>query len=272
MRIIWRRAILLFLAAALIGAGAVAASAESAASGGIHITIGARSPHYPGAVRATVDGYALTVYQDTSGRLDTAVVTGRITGAKSGDVAQLFASPFGTTKFTATGARLTLRKADKAYRFNVVPSIGTRYEVRIANVTSARATVYVTEVGLISHTTKNCSTTSCTFSYQVREHVPARTYAKETSKHWYLYQAVGHPALPAVFQLSTKATASKVRKVGAGEFEVTLSWQIKVSATRKTSWQTTFCTRDSEKYDGMGLPGHHGCGDKTIALSASYVG
>ena len=37
-------------------------------------------------------------------------------------------------------------------------------------------------------------------------------------------------------------------------------------------WKLNYCTRDSESLDGLGLPGHHGCGDPTVSASAPYLG
>ena len=37
-------------------------------------------------------------------------------------------------------------------------------------------------------------------------------------------------------------------------------------------WDWNACSKDTEAEDGIGLPGHHGCGDERILDSAPYVG
>ena len=37
-------------------------------------------------------------------------------------------------------------------------------------------------------------------------------------------------------------------------------------------WDWDACSKDTEAEDGIGLPGHHGCGDERILDSAPYVG
>jgi hypothetical protein len=277
---IWRRVVLVAAAAGLIGAGATSAIAASAsATPAVSVAISATSPHYPGAINGKVDGYAVVVYKDRMRARSTGVVSGQVTGA-SGDVAELLAEPFGTTKFTATGLRKKLSASPARYDFDVLPSVETRYEVQVSTsgkvvATSVSATVWVTDVGIVSDKHKTCSPAakpvSCAVYYQVREKIPAAAYATEAGKHFYLYQAVGYPGLPDIFTLAKTAGVSKVRKIYSGEFEVLLTFHIPLSHHAGT-WLTTFCTRDTESSDGLGLPGHHGCGNWTVTVSAIYLG
>jgi hypothetical protein len=245
----------------------------------VHVTLAATSPHYPGAVHGKVDGYAVVVYKDTTNGPDIGVLSGHVTGA-SGGAAALLAERFGASKFTPTGLVKKLTGSPARYTFHVEPSLETSYEVQVSAsgkvvAISAPAAVYVTEAGVVSHNHKRCSPASkpdsCIVSYQVREKIPASAYPIETGKHFYLYQAVGYPKLPNVFTLSNTAAVSKVRKVNSGEFEITLIFHIPLRH-HAGSWLTTFCTKDTESKDGLGLPGHHGCGDYTVSLTAIYHG
>ena len=47
---------------------------------------------------------------------------------------------------------------------------------------------------------------------------------------------------------------------------------LKVSRNGYYDWQALTCSKDTEAADGIGLPGHHGCGDKTVPLQYSYLG
>ena len=96
------------------------------------------------------------------------------------------------------------------------------------------------------------------------------TYKTESRKKIYLYLAVGYPNLPGRWTLDKGATASKVKKINSGEFEVRLSFYIRVHGF--TRWLPTSCTKDTESKDGMGLPGHHGCGNKHISIKTKYIG
>jgi hypothetical protein len=274
-----RRTAAFVVAGGLIGAAAVAggvlAAAAATANTGrtpVSISIAATSPHYPGAVHGKVYGYALTVYKLRSGSLDTAIISGKVTGLALPDLVRLLAEPFGARTFRLTGAIRRLSGTPASYRFYVVPSVATRYEVQVGTVTSARVTVYVTESGFVFSQAKSCSSHGCTYTNKMREQVPVSAYSTETGKHWYLYQAVGYPALPRFFSLSESATAARLRRVSAGEFEIIFTWHVKVSAKHQTRWLTTFCTKDTELLDGLGLPGQHSCGVRIIPVSAIYLG
>jgi hypothetical protein len=262
------------IAAAAVAGGVLAAAAATANTGraSVSISIAATSPHYPGAVHGKVYGYALTVYKLRSGSLDTAIISGRITDPAPSDLVRLLAEPFGARTFRPTGAIRRLSGKAAAYRFYVVPSAATRYEVQVGTVTSTRVTVYVTESGAVFSQAKSCSSTGCTYTNKMREQVPVNAYSTESGKRWYLYQAVGYPKLPKFFTLSASARATRLRRVSAGEFEIIFTWHVKVSAKHETRWLTTFCTKDTESRDGLGLPGQHSCGVKTIPVSAIYLG
>jgi hypothetical protein len=277
---ICRRVVPVAIAAGLIAAGATSAIAAAAsAAPAVAVAIAATSPHYPGAVDGKVDGYAVVVYKDRIPNRSIGVVSGQVTGA-SGGVAKLLAEPFGATKFTASDLQQRLSGSPARYAFDVAPSVETRYQVQVSTsgkvvATSASATVWVTDVGIVTDKHRTCSPatkpTSCTVSYQVAEKIPAAAYGTESNKRFYLYQAVGYPKLPDIFTLTKAARVSKVRKIWAGEFEVLLTFHIPLRH-HGAAWLTTFCTQDTESSDGLGLPGHHGCGNWTITVSAIYLG
>ncbi len=225
-----------------------------------------------------ISGHTLVIYR-TKG-YKTATISGTVFGAVLDDTATLWSKPFGAKAFTATTTTVTLTPdnstpTQSAYSFSATPSTATAYEVQVTtgtteDVISTPVTVYVTEGGSFTGTHKKCSNTSCTFSYKVWEFLPASAFKTESRKRIYLYLAVGYPNLPRRFTLDKGAKASKVKKINSGEYEVTLTFYIKVHGN--TSWYTNFCTKDTESKDGMGLPGHHGCGNKHISIKQKYLG
>jgi hypothetical protein len=274
---IWR-----WVAPVAIAGGLVAASgavpAEAASSAAIGVTISATSPNYPGASHGKVDGYALVVYNTTYHKWNAATISGQITGAASGDVASLLDEPFGAKTFTATGSKLTLSgSASESYSFTVKPTIATRYEVEVLtgstiDVTSGTQTVYITSFADIPGNHKKCSASRCVFTYNAYIRVPASAYATEVHKHLYIYQDVWYgKAVGKYFYLSTSAKAAKPKRINSSEYEIALTFYIPLRHGEAT-WSTSFCTKDTESRDGVGLPGRHGCGNKRFPLTAVYLG
>ena len=162
------------------------------------------------------------------------------------------------------------------YSFSGNAVRATAYEVKVTtgatpDVTSKPVTVFVTEGGRLSNRHNRCGSTSCTFSYKITEVLPASAYRTETHKKFYEYLAVGYPRLPGRYTLDKGATASRIRKINSGEFAVTFTWHVALHHGA-ANWTTVVCTKDSESKDGMGLPGHHGCGDQHISRRVRYIG
>jgi hypothetical protein len=105
--------------------------------------------------------------------------------------------------------------------------------------------------------------------------VPPSALQTEMSKPEYLYfginlGGISLPPVPHWLVLGAgngHVTAS--RRISAGElsYTVTLSFQIG-NDSYDLLWRT--CTKATEAADGIGLPGHHGCGDERIPQSESY--
>jgi hypothetical protein len=275
----WRWVVPLTAAAGLLSAAA--ATPAEAATPGYSVTISATSPHYPGNTSGLVDGYAVAVYGARSGHWDEAVVSGVVTGFESGDVVTLLAEPFKAKSFTATGAPQTLTTSG-SYSFTVEPSLATKYEVEVStpsthtlDVTSAVQTVYVTYNNTFGKSHQKCDlkTNSCTFDYKAYFYVPASAYKVESTKHLYLYLSQWYSKTGSAtwFYLSKTATVSKVARVNAGEYRYTLTFYIRLRGGNNY-WTTLFCARDTESKDGLGLPGHHGCGNKRLSAKIVYAG
>jgi hypothetical protein len=271
---IWRLAAPVAVAGGLIAAGVAPAAQASPAA--VSITISATSPHYPGASHGKVLGFALVIYKGAKAT-NTAVISGNVTGAAASDTATLLAEPFGAKSFTPAATPITLTgAASQPYSFSVKPSLATRYEVQVktgpaVDATSAVQTVYVTASEAANHFTEKCRGLSCTITYRLYVRLPHSAYATEAGKHVYLYDSFFFGKQPITFNLVPKATASKARKVNAGEFFNLITFHIKFRSPSQR-WVPASCSKDTESRDGLGLPGHHGCGEKRFSAKTVYLG
>jgi hypothetical protein len=60
-------------------------------------------------------------------------------------------------------------------------------------------------------------------------------------------------------------------RISADEFGETVTFSFRIG-NDAYYWDWNTCSRDTEAADGIGLPGHHGCGDERILDSATYLG
>jgi hypothetical protein len=259
-----------------------AATASTAAS----ITISATSPNYPGLKakdHGKVDGFAIVVYKDTANSPNspnTGVVSGTVTTTTTAanDTATLLAKPFGAKKYTKLGTPVTLTPVSgvASYSFNVTPSLATQYKVAVAGTdkaTSGTASVYVTEATSIprKHVRAHRSGNTIKFSFRLYVLLPKSALRHEIGKHWYEYFTVGYTRLPKFAPLDKAATVSKATKVNSGEFYRTFSYSFRLRHNNPNP-DPIECVKDTESADGMGLPGHHGCGAKSVRTSVIYLG
>jgi hypothetical protein len=268
---LWRGAALVTAACGLAGAGSGTAAAASPAAA--TVTIATKSALKP------VSGHTLVVFLGT-GRTNAATVSGTVTGAAIGDQVTLLAKKFGAAGYSATGTPVTLSSGTARYSFTVRPGLATSYEARVSDptttaVTSAARMVYVEAHGASTGKT-TCSRPVCHIKLRVWVKVPTRAYAAEAAKHWYLYSrlflsANRKPAPPKVLELNHSATASKPAKLHTYEFVVTVRYAFRIG-NDAYRWRVGFCTKDSWRTDGLGLPGHHGCGNKWISANPAYLG
>jgi hypothetical protein len=262
----------------IVASGAIPAEAASPAAYGV--TINATSPHYPNAVHGKVDGFALVIYKARRG-VEIATISGSVTGAASADKLTLLAEPFGSTTFSTTGKSLTLNgSSPESYSFFVAPSLATKYRVRVStgltpDVTSTVQTVYVSPLSGAIPSTK-CSHGHCKVFVKVFTLLPASAFRTESGKKWYVYFVYDPRLRPFRFlPLDTHAQVSRAHKINGSEYEITIN--IPFNSTLRNAGRFAFwaaCTKDTVTRDGMGLPGHHGCGDRRVSVRAAitYLG
>lgn len=260
------------------GVPAIPAATASTAASSI-ITINATSPNYPrlpAKDHGKFDGFAIVIYKDTANSANTGVVSGTVTTTATTDSATLLAKPFGARKFTQVGTPVTLTPVSgvASYSFNVTPSLATQYKVAVSGAdtaTSGPASVYVTEGGRIAHVRAHKSGSTIKFSFRLYVVLPKSALRHEIGKHWYEYLAVGYPRFPKFAPLDKRATASKATKVNSGEFFRTFSYSFRLRHSNPNP-DPIECVKDTESTDGMGLPGHHGCGAKRVPTNVLYLG
>ena len=277
---------------ALAGAGilavaAVVTVAVLASSPGSRSSPGQRSASVPIAAKSSlplVTGDVWVAYR--AGKDASAQVHGAIKGVKDGEVAQLYAQPFPYKSAPAEAGSVILHPAGRtaSYSFPVTPSVATRYKVELLRsstatsplATSATSTVYVALNGT-SGKFQRCSRPVCHETFRVRVPVPASAMSTEVAKRWYSYFAVAlaptkAPSAPKLLRLGAgNSYVSRSRRISATEFELTVSYSFRIG-TSAYDWSWNVCTKDTEAADGIGLPGHHGCGARTLSASASYAG
>lgn len=181
----------------LTGSGGHPTTPAKAAGPAPSITIAAGTGYSP------LDG--ISYVQFMGGKNAAARISGEITSAANGEVAQLYAQPF---PFTAAPIQVNasiLHPAGKAaaYSFQVTPSVATQ---------------------------------------------------------------------PESLTLGSGSPQVSIQPISVTEFDVTIAFSYRINGTNYASSSWEFCFPDTEPQDGLGLPGHHGCGDKQISYSSDYVG
>ncbi len=276
MRTITRGAAAVAAAAGLVGWAVAATPAQAAReTGSYSITIGAS------AATQVVTGDVFVVYDDPP--LDnSATISGSVSGDVPGDTVTLYQEPFGATSFVSTGMTEGLDGSgtDDPYSFSVQPSVETKYQVEVftnttLDITSGTQPVYV--IGFVSGSypaQPKCNRHVCSWPLHLKITVPSSAYQTESHKRWYMYSTVSYAKSSRRLHLARRlkldgrtryAYASKVHRINSGEFSITLHWIFKLRPGEDIAWATNACTRDAVTKDGLGLPGHHGCGDKYIS-------
>jgi hypothetical protein len=232
-----------------------------------------------------VTGDVYVVYQ--GGTQASATLSGTVENVASGEVARLYAQqfPFRRPPVPAGGPVILHPAGTTArYTFRAAPSVATRYRVELfpsstattpLSISAAR-TVYVT-LGATFANSQTCARPVCHETFPVHVFTPASALSTEISKHWYAYfnvslAPVKEPRPPRVLLLGAgDAQVAAPRRVSATEFELTITYSFTVG-NDAYSWNWNSCLKDSEATDGIGLPGHHGCGNPSVPATASYIG
>jgi hypothetical protein len=237
-------------------------SAHPAVSGDVYVT-------YLGGARANAEVY------------------GTIKNAANGEIATLYAQQFPYKSAPAQVSSVILDPAGNAasYAFQVTPTLATRYRVELFQNstastplgTSGIATIYV--AAHVTHeNTQECSPPVCSQSLLLTYLVPPSALRTEMSARPYVYFNINlapttvEPAVPRwLLQGAGHGHVTVPRRISADEFIETVTFSFRIgTAAYRFFWEK--CTKTNEAEDGIGLPGHHGCGDARVLQSASYLG
>lgn len=276
----WQLAVIITTAGGLSLAGAGTALARGGARPDPDVTIGTASA-FVQVSRDTLVRYGAPAPEGT------ATVSGSVTGIPAdlaSVVVTLLARPFGAKAFTGTGKHAALTPAadgSAPYSFPVTPDLATSYEVTVSGTgagaplaTSAPRTVYV--IPDVTATTTKCSRPTCTGQVVVTARFPPSAFKTESVKHLLLYsglrQSAGRtPAGPDKLRLEGWA-ATAVPDPDLSTMRYNVGFLFNVGPVEGYQWKINYCTPDTENADGIGLPGHHGCGDQVVSAAAPYLG
>ena len=187
-----------------------------------------------------------------------------LTGSKTFDVQAEtwpFKSGFRTIKSGTTSGN---------YSVTVTPSHATKYRVVIENgPTSHGLTVYVLDQRTsmncnLCHLTNSPGTHKLTVTARFRR-PPGPTGSKGPV---YLYYALNQSSTTPD-TLNQVATAPRHFSGDTFSFSVSYTVQFPNATFR---FGEAFCWKDDEARSGVGLPGHHGCGNATINRLQRYIG
>ena len=271
-------------AVAAVPAASAATSRAANSSAAISSPAAVSVTIHTSSTLSKVTGRTLVAYRGRGGST-TATVRGVVSGAHRGDKATLLYEHFGARSY-AKGGSVTLGSGSSApYSFQVRPEIATNYKIQVTGSglgtvpDSPVRTVFVEALGSITGP-RSCSRPArpvCHIRLRLFVNVPVSAYRTEAAKHWYLYAGLRlaphrTPPAPRTLTLSPTASASRPQRKHLYQFVITLRYRFRIGRHDGFSWRVNFCTLDSERTDGLGLPGHHGCGNKRINARTSYLG
>jgi hypothetical protein len=277
----WRRTVV------VAGAAGVAIVAQLAAIAPATPASAAAAPRVSVAVtshfRPVTGDVFVTFHGDTFSH---AKVHGTITGAAAGEVAVLFGQVFPYNKPSVRLGSVSLTAAKMSYSFTVTPTLATRYSVRLFAsgapksprlATSRAVNIYVISNGFFKGGHAACARPTCHQTVRVFTIVPASILRAEMAKaiHSYFGLSLGAVSLPPppklLRQYGGHSRATRARRVSGTEFEHTVSFTFSIGGhSFSYAWLT--CVHDTEAKDGLGLPGHHGCGAKFVPRTVAYLG
>jgi hypothetical protein len=231
-----------------------------------------------------VNGDTYVAYGPGNNNIQVSGVTlsGKITGATTGEVARLYAQPFPYTSppVLAGSDILNSIPGTPSYSFAVHPTIATRYQVELLKsstattplATSTIRTVYVTDETTSSflNTVAFCAgKPTCYWTVKFTVYVSPSAIQAEMSKQKYLYIGINtHISDTPKWKLIV-GTVSKPQLIADDAYEMTVSY---TSGSNGPYADYLFCTKPTEAQDGFGLPGPSACGSAIMpSSSAAYA-
>lgn len=203
----------------------------------------------------------------------TAQISGYTGDGQAGTAVELQASEFPfTAGFKTLGQTQT--GPGGSYSFTAKPTVATRYRVALVSdptSQSSEVTVYASPHSVTHSGRCAAGALSCRLRFSVSVVYPAAVAKREGAKRAYYYFAVRYG--------SQTTQPSRVRLVQKGSqhrrgHRYSMGFSVTFSTVQAYYYLWEICTKDSEAQDGIGLPGHHRCGDTSIPRAAlqGYIG
>jgi hypothetical protein len=171
-----------------------------------------------------------------------------------------FTSPFHTV---ARG------KTTGSYSIAVKPAHASRYRVKVGSATTSVLTVYV--LGRPLDTICNLcqqSNSPGTHTLIVTSDVLNPPGPVAIRGPWYFYYGqVNGRVPPRTLRLVKRAPLI----IHGQDFSSSVTYRVRFPAGKPFTFNFTACLKDVESEDGIGLPGHHHCGDASVRLG-EYLG
>lgn len=164
--------------------------------------------------------------------------------------------------------------ASGRYRITVRPSHATRYRASVEGnpATSPTVTVYVVAKDQGSCNLCRLVNTRGTHTLIVGDvyEVPPGPIAFHGPEYFYYGQNNGSNAPPTTIRL---VKTVPLRRIAGNALQGTVDYRVHFPAG-PFRFAFLTCYKDAEAHDGLGLPGHHHCGDLTLtrAQYSGYVG
>jgi hypothetical protein len=165
--------------------------------------------------------------------------------------------------------RVAHGKTTGSYRFVVKPSHATRYRLHVGGSTSSVLTVYVIE-RQIHFSCNLCKLNDTPGAHTLKISAVVLAPPGPLAEHGpvYFYYAQDSSTVPP----STLHLVKKVALHKSGNrlsFHASYKVHFPAGAFR---FSDANCWKDTESRDGVGLPGHHHCGNSSISASDKYLG
>jgi hypothetical protein len=238
----------------------------------------------PAGGNARVSGTAITISAQTSNKPvggliwatygTAAQISGTTADGQAGTSVELQKSTFPfTAGFSAAGQTTT--SAGGSYSFTAKPTIATRYRVLLAADATSASQVVTVYVGAhwINRPTSPCSGLSCHKHFANTIVYPPAVAKREASKRAYYYFGVRYGSQTSPPTRVKIVKTGRLRHLGGTRYRAGFS--VTFPTVQAYYYEWVICTKDTETRDGLGLPGRHHCGGRSIRYSAiqqGYIG
>lgn len=233
-------------------------------------------------VTRTKARYLWVVYH--SKKYSTVRAKGTVTGASAGMLLQFYADEFPyTSGWQPIAHRILPHNGTDHYNFTATPTLATKYRLELFQNSSATTPLLTTKSSTVyvlanyhHSSVRKCGHPICRQSIRISVTVPPVTLTTEVTKRVYGYfnytlATDGVPSVPKwLYRDIGHLRLTRSRKATAIQFDYKFSFWFRTNNDHPR-WIGDTCSKDTERIDGLNLPGHHGCGNRRV-FATSYVG